>query len=69
MNALEAALADYLMMRRALGYRLVRTEKLLEQFTDFLRERGATTVTLPDALDWARLPAGADPSWCAQKQV
>ncbi len=67
MNELEAALADYLMMRRALGYRLVRTEKLLEQFTDFLRERGATTVTLPDALDWARLPAGADPSWWDQR--
>lgn len=52
MNVLEAALADYLMMRRALGYQLVPTEKLLEQFTDFLRERGATAVPLPDALGW-----------------
>lgn len=67
MNALSASVADYLMMRRALGYRLVRTEKLLEQFTDFLTQRGATTVTLADALDWARLPAGAHPSWWANR--
>ena len=44
MNALRPALADYLTMRRALGYQLARTEKLLEQFIDFLHERGATTV-------------------------
>lgn len=67
MNALSASVADYLMMRRALGYRLVRTEKLLEQFTDFLTQRGSTAVTVADALDWARLPAGADPSWWANR--
>jgi len=67
MNALRPALADYLTMRRALGYQLARTEKLLEQFIDFLHERGATTVTRQDALDWAQLPAGADPSWWAHR--
>lgn len=67
MNGLRSALADYLMMRRALGYRLLRTEKLLDQFIDFLHERGATTVTPSDALEWARLPAGADPSWWAHR--
>jgi hypothetical protein len=32
MSALRQALADYLAVRRALGYRLVRAEKLLTQF-------------------------------------
>ncbi len=31
MTALRQALADYLAVRRVLGYRLVRTEKLLAQ--------------------------------------
>ena len=36
MIALRPALKDYLAMRRALGYRLQRTEKLLTQFIDFV---------------------------------
>ena len=35
MNVLLQALADYLAVRRALGYRLARAEKLLAQFLDF----------------------------------
>jgi hypothetical protein len=35
MNVLRQALADYLAVRRALGYRLARAEKLLAQFLDF----------------------------------
>jgi integrase/recombinase XerD len=31
MNVLRQALADYLAVRRALGYRLARAEKLLAQ--------------------------------------
>jgi hypothetical protein len=32
MSPLEAQLADYLRIRRALGYRLERAEKLLRQY-------------------------------------
>ena len=42
MTCLEDRLAGYLAMRRALGYRLVRAEKLLGQFIAWLNERGET---------------------------
>ncbi|HLZ37877.1 MAG TPA: hypothetical protein VKP64_09005 [Mycobacteriales bacterium] len=62
---LRAALGDYLRMRRALGYRLVRPEKLLHQFLDHLEQAGVDTVTVDQALSWARLPADGDVSWWA----
>ena len=36
MSPLRQALADYLAVRRALGYKLERPEKLLGQFLDYL---------------------------------
>lgn len=58
-GSLREQLADYLTLRRALGYRLVRTEKLLSQFLGHLEDRGQSAVSVASALDWARLPAGA----------
>ena len=39
MNVLRQALADYLAVRRVLGYRLARAEKLLAQFLTFVEDR------------------------------
>ena len=39
MSALRQALTDYLAMRRALGYKLDKTERLLGQFVSFVEER------------------------------
>jgi integrase len=58
MSPLRQALAGYLEMRRALGYKLARPEKLLGQFIAYLEAAGATTVTTEHALGWATLPAG-----------
>ena len=44
MIALEDRLAGYLAVRRALGYRLARAEKLLAQFIAWLQERGEQTA-------------------------
>ena len=44
MTPLRRALADYLAMRRALGYRLARAEKLLAQFLAYLEDRGETRL-------------------------
>jgi integrase/recombinase XerD len=63
MTGLRQALAGYLDLRRGLGFKLARDEKLLEQFITWLEDRGATTVTVADALAWAMLPAGASPGW------
>ena len=62
MTPLRQALADYLSVRRALGFRLERAEKLLGQFICYLEGHQATTVTTEHALDWATSPGG-DPWW------
>jgi integrase len=64
---LRAALDDYLQMRRALGYRLERAEKLLGQFVDHLDATGTTRLTSNAALTWACLPAGGDVNWWAHR--
>lgn len=60
---LRTQLADYLALRRALGYRLARPEKLLGQFLDHLEHAGEARITVAVALDWARLPAGGSNWW------
>jgi integrase len=62
-GALRDALADYLALRRALGYRLDRPEKLLDQFLDHLEAAHQEVVTLQNALDWAQLPANGASNW------
>lgn len=64
MSPLRRALADYLAVRRSLGYKLARPEKLLGQFITYLEGAGAQTVTTGHALAWATLPGG-NQSWHA----
>lgn len=67
MNALRQALADYLAVRRALGYGLARAEKLLTQFLAFVEDRDERHLTVETALAWATAPAGADVSWMSRR--
>ena len=60
---LRQQLADYLTIRRSLGFKLERDEKLLAQFLTYLEARGATTVTIRHAMAWVTLPERAGPSW------
>jgi hypothetical protein len=60
---LRTELADYLALRRALGYRLVRPAKLLVQFLDYLDHAGQSTITVAAALDWAQQPASGTSTW------
>jgi integrase len=64
---LRAELADYLALRRALGYQLARPEKLLGQFLDHLERLGESRITVATALDWARMPARGDSNWWAYR--
>lgn len=59
MSTLRSSLADYLATRRALGYKLERAEKLLGQFLAHLEARGAKTITIEEAVAWAKLPGGS----------
>ena len=63
MSALRSAAADYLAIRRAVGFKLRRAEGLLFSFVEFLEAERATRVTTQLALRWATLPAGAGPGW------
>ncbi len=65
MSRLDAALADYLRLRRSLGFKLERAAKLLAQFTAYLDAISTDTVTIEAALAWATQPVGSDPSWWA----
>jgi integrase len=67
MSALDQALADYLRIRRAMGYKLVRDGKLLAQFIGFLNDRDTPRVTTELALEWAQLPRSGNPSWAANR--
>lgn len=63
MNALDGHLADYLSLRRSLGYKLARPEKLLSQFLAHLDAAGVDVVTVDTAVDWARQAEGTSNWW------
>jgi integrase len=65
MTALQQAAADYLQIRRAMGFKLERAEKLLAQYLAYLDEHGEERVTIANALAWARLPTVGSGSWWA----
>jgi integrase/recombinase XerD len=63
MSRLGEAVADYLTVRRTMGYKLERHERLLAQFVDYLDEVGATTVTTEHALTWSTRPKAGNGTW------
>jgi integrase/recombinase XerD len=58
---LREALADYLRLRRRLGFEMPQDGRLLEGFVEFLERAGAERITTELALGWARLPTVAHP--------
>jgi integrase len=67
MSGLRGAVADYLTIRRALGFKLVGAGRLLEQFVGFTEAAGTDTVTTQLALQWATLPPDGSSIWYAQR--
>ena len=63
MTALRQALADYLAVRRSLGFKLQQSERLLTQFISFLEDRGQEHVTIEAAVVWATLPVQGHRRW------
>ncbi len=56
MSTLRESVADYLAMRRTLGFKLEGLSKLLFSFVEFCESRGAVRVQTEIALEWARTP-------------
>jgi len=67
MSKLRQALVDYLRLRRSLGYKLRRPEKLLHQFLDYLEAAGVETLTTEHALAWACQPKETNSGWRSQR--
>lgn len=67
MTSLRDALADYLQLRHRLGFAMPQDGRLLEGFVSFLEQAGADRITTELALDWARLPGQAHPSYWRQR--
>lgn len=67
MTEIRPAIADYLAVRRALGYKLEDHGWLLADFASFLEGHDADTVTTELAMAWATLPEDVLPSWWAAR--
>ncbi|MGH3697961.1 MAG: tyrosine-type recombinase/integrase [Pseudonocardiaceae bacterium] len=61
MSDLAGHVADYLKMRRALGFKLKREGQVLPQLVAYLEAAGAATLTAELAISWARLPRDVAP--------
>jgi integrase len=67
MSALADQVAEYLALRRSLGFALKREEQLLGQFVAYLEAAGAENVRSELAIAWAQLPAMASPNHWAKR--
>lgn len=63
MSRLRQAAADYLAVRRALGFKLQGYDHMLEDFLDSLQGVAETTVTVQAAVAWATAPDGVSRSY------
>ncbi len=67
MSKLRQAVAEYLAIRRALGFKLDSQEPLLYNLANYLERAGAARLTIELAVAWATQPVGQDPVWCNKR--
>jgi len=67
MSALDDQVADYLALRRSLGFALKREGELLGQFVAYLEAAGAENITSELAIAWAKLPTKASSNHWAKR--
>jgi integrase/recombinase XerD len=67
MTGVRDALADYLQLRRRLGFEMPQDGRLLEGFVTFLERAGAERISTDLALAWARSPGQAHPSYWGER--
>lgn len=64
MTRIRQMLADYLALRRGLGYKLLSAGTALQSFVGFLEEAGAEYISTKYALTWALLPTSVQAVRC-----
>jgi len=67
MNTLRQAVAEYLIMRRNLGFQLREAGKALLDFVTFMEQQHAPYITQALALAWAQQAVNAQPAYWAQR--
>jgi integrase/recombinase XerD len=67
MSSLRKSLEEYLATRRAAGFALHDTATALNGFVAFAEQQGDELVTTRLALEWAQLPADAQPGWWTRR--
>lgn len=67
MSTLRQTLADYLELRRGLGFKLIKAGLLLPDFVDSVERSGLRFVTTTCAVTWATKPAQAARQWHAAR--
>jgi integrase len=65
MNSLRECLHEYLAMRRALGFRLKKDERLLLEFAAFMERRRAKRITVKLSIKWAQRTGSTDRNYHA----
>lgn len=65
MNSLRACVPEYLELRRSLGFRLKKDERLLLDFAGFMERHHAARITAKLAVKWAQQPASTDANYLA----
>ena len=69
MKTLRRALADYLKVRRSLGFKLKADGELLPGFLAHLEQASSPIITTALAVEWATLPQDVHPAWWTTRLV
>jgi len=64
---LRRAVDDYLALRRALGFKLADTARMLGRFVEYAEAAGATTLTTELAVAWATEPTRHSPGQSSRR--
>ncbi len=67
MTPVVKAVEEYLALRRALGFDLQRSARILRGFARYVEQQGASHLSTELALRWAKLPTEAQPVWWASR--
>ncbi len=67
MKSLKSSIAEYLTIRRSLGYQLKTTESYLYEFSNFLIKRRCRTISTALALEWIGQIPGISQTGQAQR--
>jgi integrase/recombinase XerD len=70
MRTLQQAVADYLSLRRSLGFKLQKHEVCLREFVSFLKRRGTSRITTQLSLQFATQHRGQQPAeWAVRLSI